>query len=247
MSRYAILIVALFLLSTLPSACGNSSDTGRPTSISSAASSPDGVLSTEPSTTATPTAVATVAEPTATAEPAATPKAELSTSGLIVFASARDGDMEIFVMNPDGSAQTQLTHNSVWDAGPAWSPDGKRIAYVEQSQPGGNRDLYVMDWDGSNVTALTDFAALQLDVSAVDWMPDGQSLLVDIFSDEPNNGGHKLFTINADGANLQVGGGSIWGDRSWRVPKCVARWQPHRHQPWHLCAEASRNRASTPV
>ena len=35
-----------------------------------------------------------------------------------------EGDMEIWVMNADGSNPTQLTHNALRDEGPAWSPDG---------------------------------------------------------------------------------------------------------------------------
>ena len=38
------------------------------------------------------------------------------------FDSNRDGDYEIYVMNADGSGQTNLTNNSAWDESPAWSP-----------------------------------------------------------------------------------------------------------------------------
>jgi len=40
----------------------------------------------------------------------------------IAFASARDGNWEIYVMNADGSGQTRLTNNPAEDAMPAWSP-----------------------------------------------------------------------------------------------------------------------------
>ena len=38
-------------------------------------------------------------------------------------------DVEIFVMNADGSNQTQITFNEFNDEVPAWSPDGKRIVF----------------------------------------------------------------------------------------------------------------------
>lgn len=38
----------------------------------------------------------------------------------IAFDSDRDGDTEIFTMAPDGTAVTQLTHNTVDDTAPAW-------------------------------------------------------------------------------------------------------------------------------
>lgn len=68
----------------------------------------------------------------------------------------------VFVMNSDGSNQTQLTT----DGGhtPAWSSDGSRIVYA-------NHGLVVMEADGSNPVALT---------SGVDgypgWSPDGSRI-----------------------------------------------------------------------
>ncbi|HEY6566385.1 MAG TPA: hypothetical protein VI341_02610 [Actinomycetota bacterium] len=50
-------------------------------------------------------------------------------SNKIVFISTRDGDQEIFTMNPDGSGSKQLTHNRKTDNGPTWSPDGRTIAF----------------------------------------------------------------------------------------------------------------------
>jgi dipeptidyl aminopeptidase/acylaminoacyl peptidase len=48
----------------------------------------------------------------------------------IAFVSRRDGDDEIFTMNPDGSGIRKLTWNTRKDADPSWSPDGTRIAFV---------------------------------------------------------------------------------------------------------------------
>lgn len=41
----------------------------------------------------------------------------------IAFASHRDGNFEIFVMNADGSEETRLTENDVLDFYPSWSPN----------------------------------------------------------------------------------------------------------------------------
>ena len=51
----------------------------------------------------------------------------------IAFTSNRDGNDEIYVMDPDGSNVKRLTHNDADDEWPSWSPDGKRLAF--QSQP----------------------------------------------------------------------------------------------------------------
>ena len=50
-------------------------------------------------------------------------------------------------MHQDGSELTQLTDNSVLDGGPAWSPDGTKIAF--HTVRDGNLEIYVMNADGS--------------------------------------------------------------------------------------------------
>lgn len=44
----------------------------------------------------------------------------------IAFQSNRDGNREIYVMNANGTGQTNLTNNLAEDFAPAWSPDGTR-------------------------------------------------------------------------------------------------------------------------
>jgi len=72
----------------------------------------------------------------------------------IAFVSFFEGvDTEICVINPDGRVLQNLTNNpkssSIW---PIWSPDGKKIAYVDFIPLPGR--LYQMDADGKNVTLL---------------------------------------------------------------------------------------------
>ena len=57
---------------------------------------------------------------------------------------------KIYVMNADGSEQRRLTRRG---SGPAWSPDGRRIAFV--SRRDGNLEIYVMNADGSGQRRLT--------------------------------------------------------------------------------------------
>ena len=81
-------------------------------------------------------------------------KEEATIKSKIAFASERDGNLEIYIMDPDGSNQVRLTNNDSADAVPRWSPDGSKIAF--QSDRGGNYEIYVMDPDGSNQVRLTD-------------------------------------------------------------------------------------------
>ena len=67
----------------------------------------------------------------------------------IIFTSRRDGNFEIYIMNPDGSDQTNLTQHRANDSAPVWSPTGEQILFT--SDRGGIADLYLMDADGTNV------------------------------------------------------------------------------------------------
>ncbi len=89
-------------------------------------------------------------------------------NGKIAFESIRDGDFEIFVMNADGTDQTNLTNNTALDTEPDWSPDGTRIAFT--SFRDGDFEIFVMDADGSNQTNHTNNTA---EDTAPAWSPDG--------------------------------------------------------------------------
>jgi Tol biopolymer transport system component len=74
-------------------------------------------------------------------------------NGKIAFASTRDGDFEIYRMNPDGHRTIQLTHNSATDWAPSVSPSGRRIAFASHRH--GDFDIYVMRADGTQKRRLT--------------------------------------------------------------------------------------------
>ena len=90
-------------------------------------------------------------------------------NGKIAFYSTRDGHHEIYVIDPDGSNLMRLTFGDTDNLCPAWSPDGKIIAFLSK-RDGGNNEIYIMNADGSNQTRLTytDFSEHHLS-----WSPDG--------------------------------------------------------------------------
>jgi TolB protein len=77
-------------------------------------------------------------------------------------------DMEVWVMGADGRAPTQLTRNADHDEGPAWSPDGRMLAYA-----GGPDDTHteirVMTAGGRALRRLTSYAG-------ADESPDWQAI-----------------------------------------------------------------------
>src|SRR5262249_8387676 len=67
--------------------------------------------------------------------------------------------------------QTQLTHSSAFDAQPAWSPDGRRIAFWRDL--GDGEDLYTMRANGTDVRQVTD---LPQGEAFPRYSPDGTTL-----------------------------------------------------------------------
>jgi len=89
----------------------------------------------------------------------------------VLFETTRDGNSEIYVMNPDGTQQTNLTNDAGGDYNPTWSPDGTKIVFV--SERDGNSEIYTMDADGSDPTNLTLHA--DEDYNPV-WSPNGDRI-----------------------------------------------------------------------
>jgi Tol biopolymer transport system component len=92
------------------------------------------------------------------------------TGDLILFASDRDGDWELYTIRADGRDLKRLTISPGNDAHPTWSLDGEWIAFastrggfkdempIAEGGGQGAGDIFVMRRDGSDVRQLTDDA-----------------------------------------------------------------------------------------
>jgi len=152
---------------------------------------PTATATIQPTASPTPTYTATSPPPTSTPTPQQT--------GQIAFASDRDGDFEIYVMDVETGEIVQLTNTSRRDWFPSWSPDGSRIAYVSEPEGGGNRQIYVMNADGSNQQnlSLVERSGDVIDFAPC-WSPDGSRIL--FYSLLGSN--WELLTMNPDGTNV---------------------------------------------
>jgi len=112
----------------------------------------------------------------------------------IAFASDRDGNYEVYVMNEDGSGLKRLTNNPDEDVFPCWSPDGRKIAF--ESRRDGNPEIYVMNADGTEQTNLTNSTSWDQFPS---WSSDGQNIAFHSIRDE----NHEIYTMNSDGSELK--------------------------------------------
>lgn len=91
----------------------------------------------------------------------------------MAFSSTRNSDhADIYLQRVDGSSVVQLTSDPAEDVQPAFSPDGKRVAFA--STRAGNWDIYVMDVDGKNVQQVTSSPAEEMHPS---FSPDGNRLV----------------------------------------------------------------------
>jgi Tol biopolymer transport system component len=92
-------------------------------------------------------------------------------NGRIAFTSSRDGNHEIYTMNPDGTDQKRLTTDPLLDDFPVVSPDGKQIAFT--SNRDGKFRIYTMNADGSNQKRLTNVDETEFGQA---WSPDGKKI-----------------------------------------------------------------------
>jgi TolB protein len=78
---------------------------------------------------------------------------------------------EVFVANSDGTGQRNLTHHPAFDGWPAWSPDGKQIAFSSNRRA--NYQIFLMNADGSNVRLLANTEGRATEPR---WSVDGQMI-----------------------------------------------------------------------
>lgn len=114
----------------------------------------------------------------------------------VAFLSTRDDNVEIYVMNADGSGLRRLTNSMEEDKHIAWSPDGSKIAFVTYDKTTHSGNIYVMDADGSNKRALTESEAWN---GLPQFSPKGTQLLF-----QSNRGGRwDHYVMNVDGSGVR--------------------------------------------
>ena len=118
------------------------------------------------------------------------------TTEKIIFSSNRDGNSEIYMMNPDGSQQVRLTNHRASDFRPVFSPTGEEILFV--SDRSGKRDLYIMRADGGGERPVFRTAPAYRDHPA--WSPDGKKIAYSQFDD--NTKFFSIYTARADGTSV---------------------------------------------
>ena len=120
----------------------------------------------------------------------------------IAFTSNRDGNSEIYIMNPDGSEQANLTQHNAVDYSPVWSPTGEQILFVSDRH--GTRDLYLMNSDGTNVRKVFNKLVGRQHPT---WSPDGKQFAYHRFNKL------VIYIASSDGKNDKKLTNGLW--RVW--------------------------------
>lgn len=92
----------------------------------------------------------------------------------MIFLKMLEGREQLFVANVDGSDERQLSRDSVDIEDPAWSPDGKSVAYVRLEGSGRQNALYVMDLATKAVRRLSPPTQSPIHPA---WTSDGSTIL----------------------------------------------------------------------
>ncbi|HET9384266.1 MAG TPA: PKD domain-containing protein [Gemmatimonadales bacterium] len=115
-----------------------------------------------------------------------------SLRGAIAFHSIRDGDFDIYAMNPDGSGVMNLTNSTDQEIDEIWSPDGSQVAFAKCA---GACDvffteIFVINANGTGLTQLTHGGGF---LGA--WSPDRKQI---VFVRD----GVGILIMNADGTGV---------------------------------------------
>ncbi len=136
----------------------------------------------------------------------------------MVFTSSREGDLDIYTMNADGTNVRRLTNTLGYDGGPFFSPDGKWIVYrahhptspeeiaryksllAQDLVEPNEMDLWLMRDDGSDNHQITNLGGASF---APAFFTDNKRIIFSSNYEHAGSSQFELYAINSNGKNLE--------------------------------------------
>ena len=141
---------------------------------------------------------------------------------------SKDGTVDLYVCNSDGSGLRRLTNSREEESSPCWSPDGQWICFADKS--GGRRALRKVSPNGGTPVRISTSGVSN--PTEPDWSPDGKWI---VFTSQ-RGGGFDICVVPSGGGSATVlveGEDATWAPNSRTV--VYARARPER-QPATLFA-----------
>ncbi|HYH44492.1 MAG TPA: M20/M25/M40 family metallo-hydrolase, partial [Thermoanaerobaculia bacterium] len=139
--------------------------------------------------------------------------------GSVVFTSTRDGDLELYRMDPDGGNVRRLTSTPGYDGGAFFSPDCSKLVWrASRPAPGspelkdyqdllarglvrpGKLEIWVADADGGNARQVTELGAASF---APSFFPGGDRIVFSSNYGDDKGREFDLWAVDLDGSNLE--------------------------------------------
>jgi Tol biopolymer transport system component len=139
-------------------------------------------------------------------------------TGKIVYTSTASSDLDLWIMNTDGSGKKRITTAAGYDGGAVFSRDGKQLVWRANhpSKPEAiqrykelldasltspmKMELFIADADGRNIRQITNFGCASF---APSFTPDGKKIIFSSNKHDCDGRRFELYMINTDGTGLE--------------------------------------------
>lgn len=136
----------------------------------------------------------------------------------IIYTSMASGDLELWIMNEDGSGKVRITNTEGYDGGAVRSRDGSKMVWrafhpdtpektakyrellKDNLTAPMKMELWLANGDGSNAMQITNYGCASF---APTFTPDGKKLLFASNKNKCDSSFFELFLINLDGTGLE--------------------------------------------
>ena len=154
---------------------------------------------------------------------------------------------DLFVAPIQGGRSNKITSNPGADNSPAYSPDGKYLAYRSQARAGYESDrwrLFVLERATGKLTIPTD--AIDRSVDSFTWAPDSKRLF--FTAEDRGHEAIQFVSVEGGGARIAVTGNNTLGDMQFTADgKTIIFTRNSGDSPVEICKASSSGGAAVPL